>query len=411
MPVTLKSLTPESGRIDSDGLRAFDAEALARCAADAAQPWWRRNACAAALEGRVPERWVPVLLDRVRDAGDTGSVRLALLRLLAGRPELLPWLRDPARRDESAYGMPEAVLEARAALGDLTAVPELATLAFSPWHRRRLTGEAGLDVLAGRYGAPAVRELLDGGRPEDRAYAVRMLDRVGGDVTPALADPDPAVAYLAQSLLTDPDRLRRFLTEGPGTSAALWAAYALHRLTGDAARTRELYEELGRPRVDVPGMDEELRAAVLHEYGAECEAASDPRWRIETLCAEPPAPVDVAAQLRRATAALGAAGLRPRPPLSCGEAHRQGGGTYHVIGYGDEPAGPRGDLPEVHISDLGRFAAGHGEDPAVRGALEAAGFRWIDDAVGDLVVTGLGVYFFGHRNPLSVRDLLFYWQD
>ncbi|MEJ8646002.1 hypothetical protein WKI68_41865 [Streptomyces sp. MS1.HAVA.3] len=59
----------------------------------------------------------------------------------------------------------------------------------------------------------------------------------------------------------------------------------------------------------------------------------------------------------------------------------------------------------------GRFAGNHEDDPAARAALEAAGFRWIDGTTGSIRVTGLGVYYFGSRDPLSVDTLLFYWQD
>ncbi len=369
----IRTLAPEAGRIDAAGLRAYDADRLARCAVDRAAPWWRRTACVEALTGRVPQARLGELLACVRDGGDNGTVRRALLGLLSDRAELLPWLRHEDRRAEEAYGMPEAVLKARGALGALTAAAELATLAFSHWSSRRAVGEAGID---------------------------------------ALADPDPAVAHLAQSLLTCPDRIRAYLAEAPTADAALWAAYALHRLTGDAARTRAVYESLGRPRVEVEGLDEEVRRAIVHEYGHECEKQSDPRWRIEALCTDSPHPPDeerqVAEEERRlalAGAALTAAGLMPRPPLSCGQVHRQGGGTYHVIGYGE------GGRSEVLVSTLGPFAGGDGDDPAARAALEAAGFHWIDGPAGAVRVTGLGVYYFGAREPLDVSTLLFYWQD
>ncbi|GGS24685.1 hypothetical protein Snoj_18660 [Streptomyces nojiriensis] len=401
---TIKKLTPEAGRTDTAGLRAFDADALARCAADAAQPWWRRQACAEALAGRVPERRVPELIARVQDTGDVSHVRIALLGLLADRSELLPWLRHEDRQQDGAYGMAEAVLGARGALGDLTAAGALATLAFNPWRHRRETGEAGLDALAARYGCEAVLAELDGARPEDRSTGVRLRHHAGEDVTDALADPDRAVAYRAQEFLTDPERLRGYLAGAPTEEAKLWAVYALHRLTEDTAETRRLYEELGRPRVEVPGLDEELRTAIVHEYGQWAEERSDPRWRIEAVCAEPPQAYDPAGPLLRATAALTAAGLAPKPPVSCGEDNGSGDGTYHVIGYGESDVA-------VFISTLGRFATGDDEDPDVRRALESAGFRWIDRAVASIEVTGLCVYHFGSRNPLKVDTLLFYWQD
>ncbi|MGW6945856.1 hypothetical protein [Streptomyces xanthophaeus] len=400
----IETLTPEAGRADAVGLRAHDADRLARCAADRAQPWWRRTACVEALTGRVPQARVGELLACVRDTEDSGTVRRALLGLLDDRTELLPWLRHEERRHESAYGMPDAVLRARGALGDLTAAPELATLAFSHWPTRRATGEAGLDALVDRYGVEAVLGELGAGRPEDRAVALRVRHRAGEDVTDALADPDPQVAHLAQSFLTGPDRVRAYLAEAPTADAKLWAAYALHRLTGDRGPTLAAYEALGRPRVEVDGLDEEIRRAVVHEYGHACEKQSDPRWRLEALCTEPPPAPDEQQQLAAATAALAAAGLAPRPAVSCGDAHRQGGGTYHVIGYGAKGR-------EVLISTLGPFAGNHEDDPAARAALEAAGFRWIDAATGSVRVTGLGVYYFGGRDPLDVQTLLFYWQD
>ncbi|MFI1936191.1 hypothetical protein ACH44C_03180 [Streptomyces purpureus] len=400
----IELLTPEVGAVDSAGLRAQDADVLARWAADRAQPWWRRTACLGALAGRVPEARVGELLECVRDPGDDGTVRRALLELLADREELLPWLRHEDRRSEAAYGLPEAVLKARGAVGDLSAAGELATLAFSEWRHQRQLGEAGLDALADRHGAAAVLAGLGGGRPEDRAYAVRLRARADEDVFDALADPDRRVAHLAQWLLDDPDRIRRQLAGAPTVDAALWAAYALHRLTDDVAETRAVYEALGRPRVEVEGLDEELRRAIVHEYGPGCAEGSDPRWRIEALCTEPPQPLDVEQQLGSAVSALAAAGLAPRPPVSCGEANQQGGGTYHVIGYGE-------DGGEVFVSTLGRFAGDYEDDPVVREALEGAGLRWIDGSTGAIRVTGLGVYYFGSRDPLDVHTLLFYWQD
>ncbi|KPH99905.1 hypothetical protein OV450_0753 [Actinobacteria bacterium OV450] len=74
---------------------------------------------------------------------------------------------------------------------------------------------------------------------------------------------------------------------------------------------------------------------------------------------------------------------KPPRPLFCGEAHRQGDGTDDVIGYGR-------DGGEVHLSTLGRFAAGRDGGPEPRLALESAGFRWIDDAGGSIRVTGPG---------------------
>ncbi|MEV6953643.1 hypothetical protein [Streptomyces sp. NPDC051183] len=138
---------------------------------------------------------------------------------------------------------------------------------------------------------------------------------------------------------------------------------------------------------------------------------TDPE-RLRDCVAEAPPAFDHAEQLLRAVAALTAAGLAPKAPVSCGEADRQGDGTYDVIGYGESESESESEGEgEVWISTLGRFAADHDENPAVRRALESAGFRWIDAELGAVHVTGLGVYCFGRRDPLDVHSLLFYWQD
>ncbi|WP_433175427.1 hypothetical protein [Actinoallomurus sp. CA-150999] len=398
----VETLVPNAGQADAAGLRELDADVLARYVADPAHPWWRRRPCVLALAGRLPERHVADLIARVSDPGDVAEVRIALLDLLAGRAELLPWLKHEDRQRERSYGMPEAILKARGLLGDRSAARELATLAASPWPRWRTAGEAGLDALVMRYGVEVILADLGDVRPEDRVFHVRMRHRTGADVTDALADPDRGVAYLAQSLLSNPDRLRSHLDEAPTIEARLWTTYALYRLTGDAAETRAIYDVLGRPRVEVAGLDDELRSAILHEYASGCEPHSDPRWRIEALCTEPPGHPDQDEQLRRAMDALTAAGLTPKPPLSCGEHNQQGGGTYHVIEFGES---------ELFISALGRFAGGADTDLIARQALESAGFRWIDETTGAIRVTDLCVYYFGKREPISVDTLLFYWQD
>ncbi|MFH8927521.1 hypothetical protein ACH4D4_10785 [Streptomyces pristinaespiralis] len=398
----IDALLPLGRGRDTAGLREYDTDALARYVADPTNAWWRRRRCVHALAGRVPESRVPDLIARVRDAGETTEVRVALLDVLGDRTELLPWLRHEEHQDERPYGMTEAVLKARGRLGDLSAAEDLVTLAASPWSREQDAGRAGLDGLVARHGHDAVLARLGDARPEDRMFRIRMRARSGEDVTDALADPDRAVAHLAQSLADDPVRLRAYLAEAPTTEAKLWAACALHRLTEDGAGTRAVYESLGRPRVEVAGLDEELRAAIVHEYAPGCRRRSDPRWRVEALVTDPPAAADMDDRLRRATAALAAAGLTPGAPVPIGEQNQQGDGTYYVVPY---------DGKNLCVSTLGPFVTAHDPDPAARPALEAAGFRWIDEETGSITVTDLCVYYFGDRDPLDIGTLLFYWQD
>lgn len=67
---------------------------------------------------------------------------------------------------------------------------------------------------------------------------------------------------------------------------------------------------------------------------------------------------------------------------------------------------------QVGVCTFGPFARAFGPLPApAASALENAGFRWIDDALSRRVFEGLPVYCFGRRDPLTVGELLFYWQD
>lgn len=397
----IESLIPEAGCADVAGLREVDPVELADYVVDATHRWWRRKPCAAALAGRVPAARAAALLACIRDDTDVAEVRIALLDIVGDREELLPWLRHEERSGESAYGMAEAILKARGASGDLTAVHALATLANDPWSHRRAIGWAGMDMLVQRFGVEAILAELGEARPEDRAFRVRMRHRAGDDVTDALADPDVGVAHLAYELVSDTDGVRGFLGRAPTVEARIWAACALHRLTGDAAETRAIYDSLGRPRVEIDGLDEEIRGAIVHRYASR-QPRTDPRWRIEQICTAAPPPVDIDEQLGRVTTALTAAGFGPKLPLSCSEVFNQGGGTYYVVEH---------NAGEVCVSTLGRFVSDEAADPGVRDALEAAGFRWIDMALGRIIVTDLCVYYFGRREPLTVHQLLFFWQD
>ncbi|MGW1681271.1 hypothetical protein [Saccharopolyspora sp. NPDC002376] len=397
---TIEALAPDVRQGDTAALLEVDADELARYAAEVAHPWWRRKLCATALAGRVPEAHVPELLDRIRDCSDTAEVRIALLDVFWYREELLPWLRHEDRKNDNSYGMPEAILKARGMAGDRTAAHELSTLANDPWTHRRVLGEAGLDALVARYGTDAIVADLGDERPEDRAFHVRMRRRAGEDVTDALADPDIGVAHLAHTLVDDAERLRAYLEEAPTVDAKLWAACALYRLNRDLLEILAIYNSLGRPRVEVDGLDAEIRAAIRREYVPSCQPRTDPRWRVEAICALPvPAP-DEHDQVTFARAVLAAANLSPGFPTSGGAS--EGENTYNEIKH---------EGGTVCVSTLGRFVTSYAENPAARSALEAAGFRWIDETLRSTTVTGLCVYFFGSREPLQVHDLLFHWQD
>nr|BFE31598.1 hypothetical protein GCM10010200_038490 [Actinomadura rugatobispora] len=423
----MRTLVPEARvRTESvDGLvrrlAEVPADALADLVLDAQEPWWRRMACARALTGRVPDGRAAALLECVRDDGVTTEIRRALLGALGvpGRPhsdELLGWLRaqDGAPETER-YNLDTAMALARAEMGDVSAAGRLALLAADPWAHRRKVGEQAVDVLVESRGLPAVLGALGAGSPEelvtggrsaaDRLLGVRLAWRAGGDVTPALADASTMVARKAYELLSTADDR----DDGPLLAMAqerrpghLWALAVLHRRGHEI---RAMWEELGPPRIELPGVPADVREAIVRQY-TPGQRDTDPRWLLEAACLEPaPDPWDsdfVEDRLHRAAEALTAAGLDPQEPVAAGEHEGTGSGTYDVIKI---------SAGQLMVSTLGPFFGGTGADGRAIAALRAAGFRHIDQVLAGIRFEKLHVYFFGEREPLAVGDLLFYWQD
>lgn len=424
--------TPTVSREVEAKLAAASTTPLAEIAADPGEPWWRRRPCALALRGRVPVERAAALFARASDPKDVAEVRRALLEALAESPAavrsipLLSWLRAQEGH-EQPYGMDEAILAARARLGDGTAVPVLATLAYDPWTHRRTVGEAAIDLLVEAHGLETLVRALGvssleelafaGRRPEDRLLGMRLAHRRGLPIDAALADDDVAVARAAWERMIDGSGASdaALLARAAAGRDAAAACHSLERPKGAAAGclwalctlaqrghdVRGWWRELGPPRVPYDGVPQDVRLAILREY-VPGQRQTDPRLLLEAACVElPPAP-DEDEQLARATEALFAAGLSPGTPISAGELYQQGEGTYYAITT---------EEGRVDLSTLGPFVRSESAVPRSRRALAEAGFRVVDDAILGVRMTGLHVYSFGSREPLIVDDLLFYWQD
>ncbi len=398
-------------------LRAWPPGPLVELAVDGAEPWWRRRCCAEALAGRVPPERAGDLLACAFDEEAETEVRGALLDVLSvpGAPHegvLLDWLRTQSLAGQP-YDMDLAIMRARGVLADLSAADELAELVADPWRHRALVGQDGLDVLVerhgpravvGRLGATSAEELLTSGSTVGRRLAAqRLVD----DVTPALADPCRSVARAAYEQLITTDahqaELQRLAERRGGGSVQYWA---LAVLAGRGSDIRPAWEELGRPRVALPGVPDDVRAAILDTYGPG-QPDTDPLWLVERACMPPPGAPDVAELLHIAVAVLANAALLPREPVSAGDWNDTGWGTYHVISTA---------VGDVVVSTLGPYVSGGPdvERESVGRALDAlvaAGFQEIDDDLAATRFEGLAVYFFGNRQSLRVYDLLFFWQD
>lgn len=428
----IESLIPDARAEPNPALGKIATEALLAYLLDPSQPWWRRETVARFWSEDLPAACVSPLLVAVTDASDTTEVRTAILEALcpacegSDKVQLLTWLQG--HRGKQPYGLEAKLLGARAKLGDITAVDPLARLAHDPWSHTRAEGIEGLRRLVRQLGDDAILRELGCSSYEDaaasaespylRVLAIRALEASGADLSRYLADPDTSVARYVYDALgdrsVDTEFLRELATsEAKPTQTRCWALLALHRRGESADAGLAALEE---PSVVVPNVPRSVREAILGEY-APGERETDPRWLLEHAMTMPnrgqtrwedeePSPATVAA-LARLSAALTKRGLKPGPAISSGEQMQQGGGTYFIL-----PIDKGGTL----LSTLGPFATDDGNGTPVRqaeirAAVEDAGLVWIDDELQHTIVTGLCVYFFGRRDPLSVRDLLFYWQD
>jgi hypothetical protein len=413
------TIPPEAER----QLATMPAGALCDLVVDQAEPWWRRRACVRALAGRVPADRVDDLLASTKDNEVTTEVRVGLLGVLstpdsAHAAALLEWLRTQEGRSQR-YGLEQALLHARAQLGDLTVAAGVVALEANAWPHIRRTGRSAVDTLVEARGLDAVLNELGAGSAEalatrgattaGRMFGLRLLWENGDDFTAVLADPSVPVARAAYDLLItyEPDddnsgetQLHAMVEHRlPGH---LWALAILGRRGHDI---EPAWEALGRPRVELPAVPSDVREAILREY-APGQRDTDPRWLLEAAALPEAEPPDEAGLLRQATAALDEAGLRPETPVSAGDLHEQGDGTYCTI---DTLAGT------VVVSTLGPYfresLAEDGPNARALEALRARGFRYVDAELGGIKFAGMPVYYFGARQPLSVDQLLFYWQD
>ncbi|MFK7992446.1 MAG: hypothetical protein AB8I08_40870 [Sandaracinaceae bacterium] len=138
--------------------------------------------------------------------------------------ESLRWLREQANR-QLAYGVNDAVLQARGRVGDVCAAEAIAEQVFSPWRHRHQAGKDAMQALVDARGVAAVAgqlgkeaeswsDLLVVGRQPASRFASLVMASVmpAEDCLAALADADVAVAHAAHERLgnTDADALWAF---------------------------------------------------------------------------------------------------------------------------------------------------------------------------------------------------------
>lgn len=174
----------------------------------------------------------------------------------------------------------------------------------------------------------------------------------------------------------------------------------------------------------------EIRDAIVREYVPHMEEGSDPRYITEYENILSPPYKTAVSDRQLLVETLKNNGVKVSKVENAGEFHGQGGGNYSVLTLEQIEEYYTSTL---FISDLGRFVSRNmvwyqvdhsynmiddelGVESKKRLLLcqqivTQIGFIWPEDELLKSTVPELNVYYFGRREPLTVCDLLYYWQD
>lgn len=419
-------------------LGAFPLEALLD-ELSSSDPWWMRVAVVPALAPKLDAAGARALLERARDPREIEEIRCACVDALADADRVevraaLVELGDALQRDaQRTWRLRETATCAAVRLGATERAPAAAALRCDPWRHRSALGEAGLRGLIARVGLDGVARALGGVDATDSGLSALALTHPDAPtrrwaVDVARAESPWLVDALRDAAFIVAEGALRRLATRDGTAAidARLDALSLDETVAIVVRARAMlalwrrgHEELAAHNwnatpdagVLLPEVPDDVRRAVLAAY-LPGEAGTDPQWILEGLI-ELGLDLDVAREtgldeapdaiVDAARAALVDAGFIVGEAVPIGQVRQQGGGTYREV---------RVDGAVLQVCELGRFVASEeGLSSGVRTALEAQRFRVIEGALAQTVFEGLRVYYFGHRDPRTVAELLFYWQD
>ena len=199
-----------------------------------------------------------------------------------------------------------------------------------------------------------------------------------------------------------------------------WAAFVFVELGGDTDELTKL-DMYGENLCAVEWgfkSPASIRKAIVQEYAPGMAPGSDIRYRIENQIDNSPIYSEAENDRQRLLEALKDSTITVTSCQSAGDFNQQGDGCFWVISMLFES-----ERYHLNLSSLGPFAAsyhidaeGYGKQPdqfdkAIQEILKQVDVIWIDENFQSQIVPALNVYFFGSREPLSIRDLLFYWQD
>lgn len=415
-------------------------------------PWYIRQECLLALALPICRiNWDDVK-DIVGDKTLENEIRIAAIELIVAhqKRDFVTFLKDVdetlAQDEYFGLELSRKVSLARLRLADLTMVVPVLRSLLSPWSHKSLDAKNALEDVQIACGGPAFiarhiiksmghepssttadiwLQLQEHPEPAVRIWALKhapSFPKQQQKCLDLLESSDWLVQKAASNwLIENKSNLDPLLKMSDDTNldinARSWAAITYIHLGGKAQRFAEPDVTKHNPftvawAFHAPAS---MRAAILKEYVPYMENGSDIRYLIEHTNDVSPAYTSEVADRKKLLAALQQEGLDVTSCQSAGDANQQGGGTFWVI-----IGTLSNDIFTVLLSTLGPFARLRYEQgnekhvafaKALNGILSEIGIRLIDDELLSQTVPGLNIYFFGDRAPLTIADLLFYWQD
>ena len=457
----LKSYMEEASKFDQHDVDACTlvckamgsigaAEELLQASMNTSFQWYGRVNAINSLNTYCKTSIVRKLLPILDDQFVVGEIHASVITALSlhGVEDVLPRIEKIEKDKEilsSWWDAERHLLAAKARLGVDSILRPLINMSYNDWsHTRKLGADAlvkftekkeglegVLDVLApftqGEATENRLKKLLEiNESSEIKCWAMDTLVQLKPDdsldaLIASLGSSYWKVAHKACCFLINFHRdisepLTLLASDTNNTrDIRLWAIASL--AIGYNKKSTSYIQDLDR--VTVPWQfkcPEVVRNAIIDEYGLAYEPFTDVRYIIESAVAKRKA-FDSENFKEQLIEKLTKEGFSINNVLDCGKWHGSGGGTFYVIDTDNgkffaSTIGPFLTAPNLeHSTDDTSVKQDCSVMDRLQNIITSLGGLWLEDELLDHEVPNLNVYFFGDRGPLTVRDLVFYWQD
>ena len=434
-------------------------DALLKVAEKTNTPWYVKTEALKCLRLTTKDIPWPKVLKFVKNKKLENEVKKAALSSISfhNRKELLPYLKtinlNALRDDYFTEELHKHIVFTRAALGDKDVIIPLLEYRNDPWSSTRQPATAAWKRLAIQVGGESdiAEALLEQSNIHPRNSSDNIWLRLQkhnnktvlqwaiSEASASILQTENCLDFLSSSIWavrksaadwlikhkTDSKHLLNIVSDtSQERIAQSWAAYVLSEISEIPTVSLEPYLEnqdvFKKPwKFETP---EVVRDSIIKHYVPDCESGTDIRYNIEHRSSERNVYATAILDRDGLIADLKRQGLSIEFCKSIGEVRQQGGGTYWVAKVKCENTNIY-----LNISTIGKFIdcahqskdfefldsspQAHPNIMLCKTTAEGLGFLWLESPLLDNYVPDLNVYFFGDREPLQIRDLLFYWQD